>query len=63
FVAEITSSFIQGMYRRFYGKRLFKMAPLHLHFQLLGWTEEKVVMRFWLLGLIMAFVGIWLNFV
>jgi len=40
------------------GKRLFKMAPLHHHFELLGWPEEKVVVRFWILGLIFAFFSL-----
>jgi phospho-N-acetylmuramoyl-pentapeptide-transferase len=39
------------------GKRFFKMAPLHLHFELLGWSETQVVQRFWLIGLLAAMVG------
>jgi phospho-N-acetylmuramoyl-pentapeptide-transferase len=35
-------------------KRIFRMAPLHHHFELLGWPESKVIIRFWILGLIMA---------
>jgi phospho-N-acetylmuramoyl-pentapeptide-transferase len=37
------------------GKRLFKMAPLHLHFELLGWSETQIVQRFWLVSLLLAF--------
>ncbi len=46
--------------RRFLGegKRLFKMAPLHHHFELMGWSETQVVQRFWLVGLLAAMVGI-----
>lgn len=62
FVAEIGSSLVQGVYRRIVGRRLFKMAPLHLHFQIKGWSEERVVMRFWLLSVIFAFFGVWLSF-
>lgn len=62
FVAEIGSSLIQGVYRRVFGKRLWKMAPLHLHFQIKGWTEEKIVMRFWLFGALFALIGVWLSF-
>jgi phospho-N-acetylmuramoyl-pentapeptide-transferase len=40
------------------GKRLFKMAPLHHHFELLGWSETQVVQRFWLVGLLFAMLGI-----
>ncbi|MGD2251950.1 MAG: phospho-N-acetylmuramoyl-pentapeptide-transferase [Anaerolineales bacterium] len=40
------------------GKRLFKMAPLHHHFELIGWSETQVVQRFWLLALLAAGVGI-----
>jgi phospho-N-acetylmuramoyl-pentapeptide-transferase len=40
------------------GKRFFKMAPIHLHFELLGWSETQVVQRFWLIGLLAAMVGI-----
>jgi len=61
FVIEIGSSLIQGVYRRIFGKRLIKMAPLHLHLNLIGWSEEKVVMRFWLFSIISAIVGIWLS--
>jgi phospho-N-acetylmuramoyl-pentapeptide-transferase len=40
------------------GKRLFKMAPLHHHFELLGWSETQVVQRFWLLALLAAMLGV-----
>jgi phospho-N-acetylmuramoyl-pentapeptide-transferase len=40
------------------GRRVFKMAPLHLHFELLGWSETQVVQRFWLVGLLAAMVGV-----
>ena len=40
------------------GKRFFKMTPIHLHFELLGWSETQVVQRFWLIGLLAAMVGI-----
>jgi phospho-N-acetylmuramoyl-pentapeptide-transferase len=43
------------------GKRLFKMAPLHLHFELLGWSETQVVQRFWLIALLVAMVGVGLS--
>lgn len=40
------------------GRRLFKMAPLHHHFELLGWSETQVVQRFWLVSLLFAMLGI-----
>jgi phospho-N-acetylmuramoyl-pentapeptide-transferase len=43
------------------GKRFFKMAPIHLHFELLGWSETQVVQRFWLIGLMAALIGIGLS--
>lgn len=62
FVAEIGSSLIQAVYRRIFGRRLFKMAPLHLHFQIKGWSEEKVVMRFWLIAAVCAIAGVVLSY-
>jgi phospho-N-acetylmuramoyl-pentapeptide-transferase len=63
FVAEISSSLIQGIARRTIGRRVIKMAPLHHHFELLGWSEEKVTMRFWLAGIVCALIGLWVYFV
>ncbi len=58
FVVEIGSSLVQSIYKSLFRRRLFKMAPLHLHFLIKGWSEEKTVMRFWLFGLITAIIGI-----
>jgi phospho-N-acetylmuramoyl-pentapeptide-transferase len=58
-VSEGLSVVLQILYFRFSkGKRLFKMAPLHHHFELLGWSETQVVQRFWLVSLIFAMGGI-----
>jgi phospho-N-acetylmuramoyl-pentapeptide-transferase len=55
FILEALSVLIQVSYFKFSkGKRVFKMAPLHHHFELLGWPEEKIVVRFWVLGIIFA---------
>ncbi|GAB4159576.1 MAG: phospho-N-acetylmuramoyl-pentapeptide-transferase [Candidatus Dojkabacteria bacterium] len=62
FVAEIGSSLLQGVYRRLTGMRLFKMAPLHLHFQIKGWSEEKTVMRFWVAAAVLALIGLLINY-
>ncbi len=52
-----------GYFRLTKGKRLFKMAPLHHHFELSGWSETQVVQRFWLIGLLFAMIGVALAFV
>lgn len=58
-VAEAMSVILQvGYFKLTKGKRIFKMAPLHHHFELLGWSETQVVQRFWLVGLLFAMLGI-----
>jgi phospho-N-acetylmuramoyl-pentapeptide-transferase len=55
FILEALSVVLQvGYFKISGGKRIFRMAPLHHHFELLGWPEEKVVIRFWILGVIFA---------
>jgi len=62
--SEILSDVIQIVYFRMTkGKRFFKMAPLHLHFELLGWSETQVMQRFWLIGLMAAMIGVGLALV
>ncbi len=57
-LSEALSVVIQVLYFKITkGKRFFKMAPLHLHFELLGWSETQVVQRFWLIGLLAAMDG------
>jgi phospho-N-acetylmuramoyl-pentapeptide-transferase len=57
-VSEIVSVVLQVSYFKITkGKRLFKMSPLHHHFELIGWSETQVVQRFWLIGLLMAIIG------
>ena len=63
-LSEALSVVIQVVYFKMTkGKRFFKMAPIHLHFELLGWSETQVVQRFWLIGLLAAMVGIGLSLV
>ena len=63
-VSEMVSVVIQILYfRTTKGRRFFKMAPIHLHFELLGWSETQVVQRFWLIGLLAAMVGVGLALV
>ncbi|MDR3734022.1 MAG: phospho-N-acetylmuramoyl-pentapeptide-transferase [Acidobacteriaceae bacterium] len=55
FVLEAGSVILQvGSYKLRNGKRIFKMAPLHHHFELAGWSESKVIVRFWILALVFA---------
>lgn len=59
FVIEAGSSLIQIASKRLRGgKRVFKIAPIHHHFEAIGWPETKVTMRFWLLGLMCSVVGL-----
>jgi len=59
FVAETLSVIIQVVYfKRTGGKRFFLMAPLHHHFEKLGWAESKVVVRFWIVSIILALIGL-----
>ena len=58
-LAETISVMIQVAYfKATKGRRFFKMAPIHLHFELLGWSETQVVQRFWLISLLAAMVGV-----
>jgi phospho-N-acetylmuramoyl-pentapeptide-transferase len=54
FVSEALSVMIQVVSFKFRGKRVFRMAPLHHHFELAGWSESKVIIRFWIASLILA---------
>lgn len=59
FVAEAASTVFQIAYfQTTGGQRLFRMTPLHHHFELIGWSEPQVVMRFWLFGIAAAMVGV-----
>ena len=59
FILEALSVILQvGSYKLRKGKRIFKMAPLHHHFELMGWSESKVIVRFWILALIFALLAL-----
>lgn len=58
FVAEALSVILQVGSFRLRGKRIFKMAPLHHHFELLGWSESKVVVRFWIVAGLFALLSL-----
>ncbi|MEE4195570.1 MAG: phospho-N-acetylmuramoyl-pentapeptide-transferase [Anaerolineae bacterium] len=58
-VSEVISVVLQvGYFKLTKGKRIFKMAPLHHHFELSGWSETQVVQRFWLISLLVTMLGI-----
>ena len=54
FALEALSVILQVGSYKLRRKRIFKMAPLHHHFEALGWTESKIIVRFWIAGLVMA---------
>jgi len=54
FVLEAVSVILQVVSFKTRGKRIFKMAPIHHHFELLGWPETKVIVRFWIISLVLA---------
>ncbi len=58
FVIEALSVIIQVLSFRLFGRRVFRMAPLHHHFELMGWPESKVVVRFWILAFIFALLSL-----
>jgi phospho-N-acetylmuramoyl-pentapeptide-transferase len=59
FVIETLSVILQVSYFKYTGgKRLFKMAPLHHHFELSGWTEPKVIVRFWIITVVLVLIGL-----
>jgi len=63
-MAELFSVIIQvGYFKISKGKRIFKRAPIHHHFELLGWTESQIVMRFWIIELVGAMLGLGLSFI
>jgi phospho-N-acetylmuramoyl-pentapeptide-transferase len=58
FVLETLSVILQVFWVRCFKKRLFLCSPIHHHFQIKGWHESKIVIRFWMIGLILALIGL-----
>jgi phospho-N-acetylmuramoyl-pentapeptide-transferase len=58
FVLEAVSVIVQVFWFKRTGKRVFKMAPIHHHFEQLGWSESKVVIRFWIIAIVLALIGL-----
>ena len=58
FVLETASVIIQVISFRLTGRRIFRMAPIHHHFELKGWPEPKVIVRFWIITLVLVIIGL-----
>jgi phospho-N-acetylmuramoyl-pentapeptide-transferase len=58
FVLEAVSVIVQVGSFKLTGKRVFRMAPLHHHFEQKGWTEPQIVIRFWIISMILAMAGL-----
>jgi phospho-N-acetylmuramoyl-pentapeptide-transferase len=58
FVLETLSVMIQVVSFKLTGKRVFRMAPIHHHFEKLGWSESTVVIRFWIVAVVLALIGL-----
>jgi phospho-N-acetylmuramoyl-pentapeptide-transferase len=58
FVMETVSVMLQVASYRLTGKRIFRMAPIHHHYELKGWAEPKVIVRFWIISVILVLVGL-----
>ena len=58
FVMETVSVILQVSSFRLTGRRIFRMAPLHHHYELKGWAEPKVIVRFWIITVILVLVGL-----
>jgi phospho-N-acetylmuramoyl-pentapeptide-transferase len=58
FVLETASVVLQVASFKLTGRRIFKMAPIHHHFELKGWAEPKVIVRFWIISLLLVLAGL-----
>ena len=58
FVVETLSVIVQVASFKLTGKRVFKMAPIHHHFEQLGWSQPQVVVRFWIIAFVLALIGL-----
>ena len=58
FVLETVSVIVQVASFKLTGKRVFRMAPIHHHFEKLGWAEPHIVIRFWIIAFVLALVGL-----
>lgn len=63
FVIEVGSSLLQILSKKFFGRKLFPVSPLHLYFMQKGWGEPKTVMRIWLFAVMFALLGLYIAFI
>jgi phospho-N-acetylmuramoyl-pentapeptide-transferase len=56
-VATVASDIAQVVSKKFFGKKLLRIAPLHHHFEAIGWPGYKITMRYWVLSIVFAFAG------
>jgi phospho-N-acetylmuramoyl-pentapeptide-transferase len=57
-VIEVASAIVQVFSKKFFKKKIFISAPIHHHFEAMGWPSYKVTMRFWIIGIVLAFIGV-----
>jgi len=60
YVVEVASSLVQLMSKKLFGRKIMPAAPFHLWLQYIGWPEPKIVMRFWVISIVLAFFGLWI---
>ena len=58
FIVEMFSVIVQVISFRYTGKRVFAMAPIHHHYELKGWPEPQIIVRFWIVSIILALVSL-----
>lgn len=58
YIWELTTSFMQLLSKRLLGRKIWKIAPYHHHLEAMGWSEETIVMRFWLIGMVLSVFGL-----
>ena len=58
FVMETASVILQVASFKLTGKRIFRMAPIHHHFELKGWPEPRVIVRFWIISVVLVLIGL-----
>ena len=58
FVLEAVSVIVQVASFKLTGKRVFRMAPIHHHFEQMGWSEPTIVIRFWIIAVVLALIGL-----
>jgi phospho-N-acetylmuramoyl-pentapeptide-transferase len=63
FMIEAISTLLQLCWKKFFKKKILLSTPLHHHFEVLGWPETKVTMRFWIIAAVTSIIGVILHFI